>query len=115
MNPIDIRPHPDAPDHYFAMGKPESWNEEDCGTLCVRRVGVTGDMLVEPAARLVRSQLPSGEEIYPAFQSEWEPSDEEYARIVEMVNAGVKPRFRTLISGNGLPPVAFWLRGEGEV
>ncbi len=109
MTPLDIGAHPDAPDFYIRMGKPESWQEEDCGTLCVRRVGATGDMLAEPAARLVRSQLPSGEEVYPAFMSEWQPTEDELARL----NAG-EP-IRMLISGNGLPPVALWVRGEGEV
>lgn len=109
MNPGDIGPHPDAPDHYIRMGKPETWVEEDCGVLGVRRVGVTGDLLWEPAARVVRNPLPSGEVIYPAFMSEWYPDADELARI-----AAGGP-IRMLISGNSLPPVALWARHEGEV
>ena len=115
MLPRDIGAHPDAPNHYFPMGKPESWNEEDCGTLTVRRVAATGDMLVEPAARVVRNPLPSGEEIYPAFLSEWEPSVEEYEQIAATIAAGGRLLFRNLIAGNGLPPQSIWLKGKDEV
>lgn len=109
MNAADIGPHPDAPDYYIRMGKPSDWNEKDCGSLAVRRVAATGDILFEPAARIVTNQLPSGEQVYPAFLSEWHPTEEELARL----NAGVP--IRMLISGNGLPPVALWVRQEGEV
>lgn len=109
MIPGDIGPHPDAPDYYVRMGKPESWDDKDCDVLGVRRVAATGDLLFEPAARIVRNPLPSGEVVYPAFMSEWHPSEEELARI----NTGEPVRM--LISGNSLPPVALWVRGEGEV
>ncbi len=109
MTPADIGPHPDAPTHYIRMGKPENWNEEDCGSLAVRRVGATGDILFEPAVRVCHTVLPSGETVYPAFMSEWEPSEEERARIA----AGAP--IRMLVSGNGLPPVALWAREDGEV
>lgn len=115
MNPTDIGPHPDAPQHYFSMGKPESWDAKDCGSLCVRRVAATGDLLYEPAARIVRSHLPSGEEVYPAFLSEWEPTEEERARILALLAADAPILFRMLISGNGLPPAALWLQREDEV
>lgn len=109
MIAIDVGAHPDAPDHYIRFGKPEDWSDEDCGTLAVRRVGVTGDILFEPAVRIVRSQLPSGEEIYPAFMSEWVPTQEER----ELLISG-QP-IRMLVSGNGLPPVALWVRAEDEL
>lgn len=109
MNAIDVGPHPDAPDHYIRMGKPEDWHEADCGSLAVRRVGVTGDIIFEPAVRIVRSDLPSGECIYPAFLSEWLPTDHER----ELITAGGS--IRMLVSGNGLPPVALWAREEDEV
>lgn len=109
MTPIDIGPHPDAPDHYFRFGKPPSWDEKDCATLCVRRVGATTDMLAEPAARVVKTTLPSGEDVYPAYLSEWTPS----AAELELLNAG-QP-MRLLLSGNSLPPVALWVRAEDEV
>lgn len=109
MTPTDIGPHPQAPEFYMAFGKPDGWEEQDCGTLFVRRVGATGDILFEPAVRIVRSELPSGESVYPAYMSEWIPSAEELARL----NAG-EP-LRLLISGNSLPPVALWVREEGEV
>lgn len=109
MIPADIGPHPDAPDYYIRMGKPEDWDESDCGTLAVRRVGTTGDILFEPAVRIVRSDLPSGETIYPAFMSEWSPTPDELDRL----NMG-EP-IRLLVSGNGLPPMALWVRGEDEV
>lgn len=109
MIPTDIGPHPDAPDHYFKMGKPESWDEADCGTLSVRRVGATTDMLAEPAARIVRQDLPSGKDIYPCYMSQWRPTPEELA----LLNKG-EP-IRLLISGTSLPPVAMWVRGESEI
>lgn len=109
MEAIDIGPHPQAPDHYIRMGKPADWNEEDCGSLAVRFVGVTGDILFEPATRIVRSELPSGEEIYPAYLSEWSPSQDELDRL----NMGEPVRL--LVSGTGLPPVALWVRGEDEI
>lgn len=109
MIPVDIGPHPEAPHHYIAMGKPKDWSEDDCGELCVRRVGATGDLLFEPAVRVVRNDLPSGEFIYPAFMSEWRPTEEELARL----NKGEPVRM--LISGNGLPPVALWVREESEI
>lgn len=115
MIPSDIGPHPDAPNHYFPMGKPKDWNEADCGTLTVRLVGATGDMLYEPAARIVRSDLPSGEAVYPAYLSEWVPSDEERAHLIEKLMNGDAIAFRMLVSGRSLPPVALWLKGMGEV
>lgn len=108
MKPIDIGAHPDAPDHYLSFGKPADWAEEDCGTLTVRRVGATGDLLHEPAARVVRSDLPSGEQVYPAYMSEWVFSPEE-----KLLIAAGKP-LRILISGNSLPPLAAWVRGLDE-
>lgn len=115
MQPRDIGPHPDAPAHYFPMGKPKDWNEEDCGTLTVRRVGATGDMLAEPAARLVQNPLPSGEVIYPSFLMEWEPTPEERARMLSILMNDWPFVIRQLIAGNGLPPTALWLRAEDEV
>lgn len=109
MQPVDIGPHPDAPEHYIRFGKPAEWSEQDCGTLCVRRVATTGDLLVEPAARLVRNILPSGEEIYPAYMSEWRPTQEEIDRIMK------GEPIRMLISGNSLPPVSLWVREQDEV
>jgi hypothetical protein len=109
MIPSDIGAHPDAPDHYIRMGKPDDWDDADCGSLAVRRVATTGDILFEPAVRIVRSDLPSGESLYPAFMSEWVPSIEELA----LLNAG-QP-IRMLVSGNGLPPVALWVRSGDEV
>lgn len=115
MIPTDIGPHPAAPDFYFPMGKPANWSDEDCGTLTVRRVGATGDMLHEPAARIVRSDLPSGESVYPAYLSQWSPTDDERGELIRRLMAGEEIEFRMLISGGGLPPVALWLRGHGEV
>lgn len=109
MIPGDIGAHPEAPHHYIVMGKPESWNEEDCGSLAVRRVATTGDILYEPAVRIVRDQLPSGEEYYPAFMFEMIPSEDERARI-----AAGHP-VRVLICGNGMPPVSVWVPAEDEV
>lgn len=109
MRPVDIGPHPDAPDHYVALGKPADWNDEDCSSLCIRRVGATGDMFYEPAARIVNNQLASGASVYPAYMSEWRPSAEE----LELLNKG-EP-IRMLVSGNVLPPVALWVRGQSEI
>lgn len=109
MIAVDIGAHPDAPDYYIQMGKPADWSEEDCGTLAVRRVGVTGDILFEPPVRIVRSDLPSGESIYPAFMSEWVPTPDELDRL----NMGEPVRL--LVSGNNLPPMAVWVRGDTEV
>ena len=109
MQPVDIGPHPEAPEHYLRFGKPPEWDEQDCGTLCVRRVGATGDLLVEPAARIVRNVLPSGEEVYPAYMSEWAPTREELELLAKGAN------IRILISGTSLPPVAIWVREEDEV
>ncbi|UIS25260.1 hypothetical protein [Erythrobacter phage vB_EliS-L02] len=108
MNPIDIGPHPEAPDYYMKMGKPESWSEADCGVLCVRRMAATADMLVEPAARVHRQILPSGEEVYPVYVSEWMPTAEE----LELLKAG-QP-IRMMVSGTSLPPVAMWVKGSEE-
>jgi len=108
MIAVDIGPHPDAPDYYIRMGKPEDWDEADCGTLAVRRVAATDDILFEPAVRIVRTDLPSGETFYPAFMSEWLPSEEDRIKI-----AAGQP-IRMLVSGNGLPPVALWVRDEDE-
>lgn len=115
MIPNDIGPHPDAPNHYHSFGKPREWSEDDCGTLTVRRVGATGDILFEPATRIVRTDLPSGESIYPAFMSEWVLSAEERERLHNLLDTGGPISFRMLVSGNGLPPVALWLRGDEEV
>jgi hypothetical protein len=109
MIATDIGPHPDAPDHYIRMGKPADWDEQDCGTLAVRRVGATGDILFEPAVRIVRSQLSSGEEVYPAFMSEWRPTEEE----LHLLNKGEPVRM--LVSGNNLPPIALWVRDDSEI
>jgi hypothetical protein len=97
------------------MGKPAGWSDEDCGTLTVRRVGATGDMLVEPAARVMRDDLPSGEVIYPCFMAEWTLTDEERSEMMVMLETGRPIAFRTLIVGNGLAPMSVWLRSEGEV
>lgn len=109
MKAIDIGPHPESPDLYFSFGKPPSWQDDDCGTLTVRRVATTGDILAEPATRIVNALLPSGETYYPAYMSEWEPTPEELERL----NAGLP--IRMLVSGNALPPVALWVRGEDEI
>lgn len=109
MNPGDIGPHPDAPDHYIRMGKPAAWDDQDCGSLAVRFVGATGDILHEPAARIVRNDLPSGDTVYPAYMSEWYPDEHELAMLAQ------GQPIRLLISGNGLPPVALWVRGDGEI
>jgi hypothetical protein len=109
MKPTDIGPHPEAPDYYMKMGKPKDWEEKDCGTLCVRRMVATADMLAEPAARVQRSQLPSGEEVFPVYVSEWVPTPDD----LELLKAG-QP-IRLMISGTSLPPVAMWVRGEAEV
>lgn len=115
MIPSDIGAHPDAPHHYTPMRKPESWADEDCGTLTVRRVGATGDMLHEPAARIVRDDLPSGESVYPSFLMQWVPTDDERAEMLRKLMMGEEIEFRLLLAGNGLPPHALWLRGMGEV
>jgi hypothetical protein len=115
MLPSDIGAHPDAPNHYFAFGKPKDWAEEDCGTLTIRRVGATGDMLLEPAARLVRNDLPSGESVYPAYLSQWVPSQEEREQLLDKLLAGDPIEFRTLLASDGLPPMSIWLRGADEV
>lgn len=109
MQPVDIGPHPDAPDRYLRFGKPAEWEAEDCGTLCVRRVLATGDLLVEPAVRLVKYSLSNGEDVYPTYMSEWRPTPEELDRL----NKG-EP-IRMLISGNSLPPVALWVREQDEI
>lgn len=109
MIPADIGPHPDAPDHYIAMRRPEDWADEDCGTLTVRRVGATGDLLHEPAARVVRDDLPSGETLYPCFMSEWSPTQDELDRL----NMGEPVRL--LVCGNSLPPMSVWVRGQSEI
>lgn len=115
MIPTDIGPHPDAPAYYMPMGKPKEWNEEDCGTLTVRRVGATGDLLHEPAARIVKDELPSGDVVYPSFLAEWVPSEDERDRLITKLLEGDPISFRTLIAGNGLPPMAIWLKGDEEV
>lgn len=108
MIPGDIGAHPDAPNHYVVMGRPPSMTDEQCGSLAVRRVGATGDMVCEPAARIVRDR--EGEDcIYPCFLSEWIPTPEEIA----LINAGHP--VRTLVVGNGLPPMSIWVRGTDEV
>ena len=109
MQPTDIGPHPDAPDHYLRFGKPPEWDEQDCADLCVRRVAATGDVLYEPAVRVVRSELPSGDHYYPCFMSEWRPSPEELERLTK------GEPIRMLISGTTLPPVSLWVREEGEI
>jgi hypothetical protein len=109
LTPGDIGPHPDAPNHYTKFGKPTDWKDEDCGSLGVRRLAATGEMFYEPAARIVRDELPSGEFVYPAFLSEWYPTPDEIERIV----AG-QP-VRCLIAGNGLQPMSLWARNDGEV
>lgn len=109
MNPIDIGPHPEAPDFYMKMGKPEKWDEADCGTLCVRRMATTADLLAEPAARVHRSALPSGAEVFPVYVSEWMPTPDD----LELLKAG-QP-IRLMISGSALPPVAMWVKGAAEV
>lgn len=109
MTPIDIGAHPDAPDHYIRLGKPADWSDDDCGSLAVRRVVATGDIFFEPAVRIVQSVLPSGETVYPAFLSEWVPSEEELV----LLNAG-QP-LRVLVSGNGLPPMALHVRALDEL
>lgn len=109
MDAIDIGPHPEAPDYYLKMGKPESWSDEDCKSLGVRRMAATGDMLYEPAVRINRHVMPSGEEAFPVFVSEWVPTADELERL----NAG-QP-IRLMVSGTSLPPVAMWVRNEGEV
>lgn len=109
MIPVDIGPHPDAPEHHIPLGKPPSWEDQDCQTLFVRRVGATGDILYEPAVRIVRSQLPSGDEVYPAYMSEWQPTEDDIKQLI----AGSP--IRLLVSGAGMPPVALWVRQENEV
>lgn len=109
MIAVDIGPHPAAPEHYIEMRKPEGWNDDDCGTLSVRRVGATGEVLSEPAARIVRTELPTGENVYPAYLSEWVPDKHELALLL----AGEPVRL--LISGNALPPCAMWVRDGNEV
>lgn len=109
MKPGDIGPHPDAPDHYLTFGKPAEWSEEDCQSLCVRRVAATGEVFFEPAVRLVKSVLPSGQEVYPAYMSEWQPTPEELDRLIK------GEPIRLLISGNSLPPVAMWVREKDEI
>ena len=109
MLPTDIGAHPDAPEHYIPMGKPPEWADEDCSTLFVRRVAATGDLLYEPAVRVVRSDLPSGHEVYPAYMCEWMPSEDDIQQM--LAGKGI----RMLISGNAMPPVALWVVGEDEV
>jgi hypothetical protein len=115
MTPNDIGPHPDAPASYFFMGKPSDWSEEDCGSLAIRRVGATGEMLVEPAARIIQDDLPSGDAIYPAYLSQWTATEAERSQIAELLVTGQPIEFRTLIAGNALPPMSIWLRGHGEI
>ena len=115
MIPADIGPHPDAPNHYISFGKPTEWNDEDCGTLTVRRVGATGDMLYEPAARIVRDDLPSGESVYPSFLSEWMLSAQERASLAQRILNGDPIFFRVLVAGNGLPPMSIWLKDHEEI
>lgn len=115
MLPSDIGPHPDAPNQYISMGKPAGWSDEDCGTLTVRRVGATGDMLYEPAARVVRDDLPSGEVVYPCFMAEWIPTTEERAQMHALLMADRPIAIRTLIVGNGLAPMSVWVKGWEEV
>lgn len=110
MTPIDIGPHPDAPEFYITMARPPSMTDEQCGSLTVRRVGATGDMLSEPAVRIVRQDYADGSPpVYPCYMSEWVPTPEELARI----NAGAPVRM--LIVGGGLPPVSLWVREIGEI
>jgi len=109
MQATDIGPHPDAPDFYLNMRKPESWAEEDCKTLGVRYMAATADKLIEPAARVHKQQLPSGEEVFPVYVSEWQPD----AADLERLAAG-EP-IRLMISGSGLPPVAMWVKSENEI
>lgn len=108
MIPADIGPHPDAPDYYLSMGKPPSMTDDECGSLCVRRVGATIDMIQEIPVRIVSDGLP-GERVYPAFMSEWFPTLEEKERII--AGYGV----RMLIVGDNLPPSNLWVRGTDEV
>jgi hypothetical protein len=109
MNPGDIGPHPDAPQHYITMGRPPSMTDEQCGSLSVRRIGATGDLVCEPAQRVVRQDYEDGQTLYPCFMSEWVPTDEEREQI-----AAGQP-VRMLIVGNSLPPVSLWVRGTDEV
>lgn len=115
MNPSDIGAHPDAPQHYVPFGRPPGTPEEDCGTLYVRRLAATGDMLYEPAARLVVSNPPSGEGVYPCFQSEWVATEEERVQIADLLLRGEPIAVRTLLVGNGLPPMSIWLKGREEI
>lgn len=115
MIPADIGPHPAAPNHYISFGKPEDWQDEDCGRLTVRRVGATGDMLYEPAARIVRDDLPSGESVYPSFLSEWLLTNEDRTRVLEAIITGEPVFIRLLLAGNGLQPQSLWVRGEDEI
>lgn len=114
MIPNDIQPDPDFPNAYAPFGKPESMNDEDCGTLTVLRVGATGDILHEPAARIVSSNPPSGDSVYPCFMSQWSPTQEERERLHNLLDSGEPIDFRMLIVGNGLPPVSLWLRDRFE-
>lgn len=109
MIPVDIGPHPDAPNHYLTMRRPPSMTDEECGSLAIRLIAATGDMAAEPAARVVRQDREGGEPIYPCFMSEWRPTDDELLRL----NKG-EP-VRVLVVGNGLPPMSLWVRGESEV
>jgi hypothetical protein len=91
------------------MSRPPSMSDEQCGTLCIRRVAATGDMAAEPAQRLVRQEYEDGQSLYPCFMSEWQPTPEELSRL----NAGQPVRM--LIVGNGLPPASLWVRGTDEI
>jgi hypothetical protein len=107
MTPIDIGPHPDAPEHYWPMGKPKNMTDEQCMTLMVRRVGATPDMIKETPVRIVNAG--TEQEAYPGFLSEWTPTPEELERL----NAGYPVRM--LIVGDGLPPSNLWVRGTDEL
>lgn len=109
MIPSDIGPHPDAPQHYVEMKRPPSMTDDQCGSLTIRRVGATGDMLSEPAQRLVRQDYEDAPSIYPCFMSEWVPTPDELERL----NAGQPVRM--LLVGNSLPPASLWVRGTDEI
>lgn len=109
MTPLDIGPHPDAPQHYISMGRPPSMTDDQCGSLSVRRVAATGDVVCEPAVRVVRQEWENAPDLYPCFMSEWQPTPEE----LEFLNAGQPVRM--LIVGNGLPPASLWVRGTDEI
>ncbi len=109
MTPIDIGPHPDAPQHYVEMKRPPSMTDSECGSLSIRRVATTGDMVSEPAQRVVRQDRDRGEPFYPCFMSEWMPTPEELERL----NRGLPVRM--LLVGNALPPASLWVRGDDEI